>query len=516
MAVSIYLILLILDVVPLLTLTAENSKDSEHVFQVDDEFAVARVTGLQYRTKKLLKYPERLWRRAAVIYKIEPGIGCPNSNRCKCIMRAMFEYTEKTCVRFKERSGERDYVRIFEDPHTSRGAEATLGRGDGETSIRFHPAVWSRALVLHELGHTLSLIDEHRRPDRDEYLEVLTKNVKPEHLKSFDKHEYQEVNLLGEPLDRKSVMMYNYHTFSKSKIAPLKATLKSKFGKRLPIMDVQHLSKGDVRRIRDLYRCDGANQKPKWPEDVYCNFDEEDCGFSWHPSRSWKWVKKEEDGTGGYLKSSSADANRSQGKNRNRPSKGKFWAGSVNFHGLSPIDKIRGPEGCISFKYLFENSSPEEISVQLMKTDLRSPFDFNPKSENSAVIWFSDGGYNQKSGSRTWSWASISTNVIQPFMLKFESTFNDGADNGSVKVDELTVRYTRCENPTNVDQRLMRQRSRVKRDKSSRSLKKTFSWLGSLRDFLKSPSMESSSRSRSESFSRMSSQASSYDGQEKP
>lgn len=38
---------------------------------------------------------------------------------------------------------------------------------------------WNMNTVLHELGHTVGLIDEHMRPDRDLYMEVLQDNIFP-------------------------------------------------------------------------------------------------------------------------------------------------------------------------------------------------------------------------------------------------------------------------------------------------------------------------------------------------
>nr|XP_018918018.1 PREDICTED: astacin-like metalloprotease toxin 2 [Bemisia tabaci] len=139
--------------------------------EVEDEYASVRDKGPQARKKRLLKNPEELWKKAAVIYKIDHGIGCPKSSKCKKIIQAMNEFTEKTCIRFKERSGEPDYVRIQEDRSVYAGM-ATVGRKEGESHITIHPDKWTYVKILHELGHTLSLVDEFKRPDRDNYINV--------------------------------------------------------------------------------------------------------------------------------------------------------------------------------------------------------------------------------------------------------------------------------------------------------------------------------------------------------
>ncbi|CAH0762266.1 unnamed protein product [Bemisia tabaci] len=355
----------------------------------------------------------------------------------------MSEYAEKTCVRFKERSGERDYVRFSED-RNMRGAEADVGRGKGETIIKFNTKSWSRSMVLHELGHTLSLIDEHMRPDRDEYLKVYPKNALKEFRWVFEKFDYKDVNLLGEPFDRKSIMMYEMG-----------------------------------------YTWKGSKQKPSWPVDVYCSFDEEECGFKWWRGSTWKLITKTED-EGGYLESAISNI-------RGSPTKENPNIWSVNFHGLSPFDTERGPEGCIKFKYLLEDQIPTQVSLKLFKVDLRAPLDLFPKSRNYFEIWSTDAS----SYLGVWSQVSIRTSVTGPFMLEFRSSFVDKNTKGSVKIDDLEVRYTPCKRPTHVDDQLIN---------GKLSKQRTLSWLGSMKKLLPC----SSSLSGSSFSSRMSSPTPSF------
>lgn len=61
---------------------------------------------------------------------------------------------------------------------------------------------------------------------------------------------------------------------------------------------------------------------------------------------------------GGYLESAISNI-------RGSPTKENPNIWSVNFHGLSPFDTERGPEGCIKFKYLLEDQIPTQVSLKV-------------------------------------------------------------------------------------------------------------------------------------------------------
>ncbi|CAH0392863.1 unnamed protein product [Bemisia tabaci] len=179
------------------------------VHHVEDEFA-------ELRSKKMLKRPKLLWRGAAVIYSINSSIG----------------------------------KKYF--------AHATLGKTGGRTFLQVHRRYWTKSMLLHELGHTLSLHHEHQRSDGDLYLDTLEENIRKNRKSKLPTQQLKSGERWG---------------------APTK------------------LSDGDVRRIQDLYRCIGTDQKPNFPFDVSCSFDTNDCGFKFAGrffiEGAWGWIPKE-------------------------------------------------------------------------------------------------------------------------------------------------------------------------------------------------------------------------------
>ncbi|CAH0392861.1 unnamed protein product [Bemisia tabaci] len=364
------------------------------VHHVEDEFAEVRGKDLKLRSKKMLKRPKLLWRGAAVIYSINSSIGCPKSKRCSILMEAMRDFTEKTCVRFKERSGERDFVRI-QMPLLKKKyfAHATLGKTGGRTFLQVHRRYWTKSMLLHELGHTLSLHHEHQRSDGDLYLDTLEENIRKGYEKHFIKHNRNENNLLGEPFDPTSIMVYSSYARSKNRKSKL-PTQQLKSGERWGAPT--KLSDGDVRRIQDLYRCI--------------------------------------DGKGGFLKSE-FKINGNQNPHT--------W--SINFYGLSPLDIKRGPEGCISFIY----QASKHMSLMLFKDELKTASDQVYDTKNSVEIWSNPEDPIPATNRKAWSQASIRVNVVKPFTLHFTSRYEDIVGLiGVVVVDDFELKYTPCENPT--------------------------------------------------------------------
>nr|XP_018904393.1 PREDICTED: uncharacterized protein LOC109035275 [Bemisia tabaci] len=169
-----------------------------------------------------------------------------------------------------------------------------------------------------------------------------------------------------------------------------------------------HISKGDVQRVRDLYRCNDCPQ----------------VGGS---------------GGGLTLFSYAEKSKPEKPKNKELVFKDEPW--SINFHGLSDLDSKRGPEGCIKFMYQFEGVQERSLALELLRMGLKTTFD--DRSVDAISIW---SGINF--GSANWSRAVVPIDVSTPFVLQFKFKLLEESNRGSVKVDNLEVRYTACDHPS--------------------------------------------------------------------
>lgn len=152
------------------------------------------------------------WSRGIVPYEIQ---GRFDEKEMAMINNAFKEYHNKTCVRFKPRSTERDYIVITGD---STGCWASLGRLGGKQVVNLQRALCFRqpGTSMHELMHALGFLHEQNRPERDSYIRVLRQNVKNGMLINFEKGSPLEQYDYGVPYDYASVMHYSNTSFSKN------------------------------------------------------------------------------------------------------------------------------------------------------------------------------------------------------------------------------------------------------------------------------------------------------------
>ena len=105
------------------------------------------------------RYPEH-WPGAVIPYEFD---GDPTEAERQEVLAAMAEFNLRTAVTFVPRSSEDRYVRIERSP----GGSCFVG-GDGNITRVVTIGCGPNATV-HELGHSIGLIHEHQRPDREEW-----------------------------------------------------------------------------------------------------------------------------------------------------------------------------------------------------------------------------------------------------------------------------------------------------------------------------------------------------------
>lgn len=93
------------------------------------------------------------------------------------IEQAFNEYQKRTCIRFKARSSERDYISIVSG---NTGCWSSVGRIGGRQEVNLQvPGCTSKVgTVIHELMHALGFLHEQNRSDRDSYITVNWPNIR--------------------------------------------------------------------------------------------------------------------------------------------------------------------------------------------------------------------------------------------------------------------------------------------------------------------------------------------------
>lgn len=154
-----------------------------------------------------------------------------------------------TCVRFKVRKYEKDYVNI----HSGQFCKSYLGRigGPQEMSLN-NKSCFQKGIIIHELLHALGYIHTQSQPDRDAHVKILWQNIMPRFYSEFAKIDVGMYNTYGTPYDYQSIMHYGPTAFTINgarTIVPIDSSYADVIGQRTGLSD------GDVRRINMKYKC---------------------------------------------------------------------------------------------------------------------------------------------------------------------------------------------------------------------------------------------------------------------
>ncbi len=164
------------------------------------------------------------------------------------IQAAINDFQAYTCIRFVQRTNQADYVdfRSLQD-----GCYAWLGRTGGQQPINLQdPGCGSKGTVIHEMNHTLGMIHEQSRMDRDNYVTINYNNIISGWESQFEKNSNTTTQGFG--YDYYSVMHYPDWGFSsngKPTITTKDPAYQDVIGQRAGF------SKQDIAALKVAYQC---------------------------------------------------------------------------------------------------------------------------------------------------------------------------------------------------------------------------------------------------------------------
>ncbi|XP_017091533.2 hatching enzyme 1.2 isoform X1 [Drosophila bipectinata] len=189
------------------------------------------------------------WPGGVVPYEIK---GPFTSQEMGNINHAFKEYHTKTCIRFKPRTTEKDYISIGS---SKSGCWSSIGRlgGRQEVNLQSPNCLRTYGTPIHELMHALGFFHEQNRHERDSYVRVMNDNIKPEMMANFEKASSRTQSGFGVDYDYASVMHYSATSFSRNGQPTLKALRASSDASQMG--QRRGFSAGDVRKINLMYKC---------------------------------------------------------------------------------------------------------------------------------------------------------------------------------------------------------------------------------------------------------------------
>lgn len=142
-------------------------------------------------------------------YRIDPSL----DERKTVIEAAIAEVNEKTQAKFIPHNGESDYVTFTLPPQEMQQCYSHLGFMGGEQLIMLNMRC-SKGSIIHELLHTLGIVHEQSRSDRDSHITVLWDNIHPYFHNQFNKLPATVSNPADLPFDFDSIMLYGSDYFT--------------------------------------------------------------------------------------------------------------------------------------------------------------------------------------------------------------------------------------------------------------------------------------------------------------
>ncbi len=192
-----------------------------------------------------------LWNNGVVPFVVDAGL--PDAGR---VTSAIAHIHENTGIRFVARTNQADYVRFVRNPDAG-WSSSPIGRRGGEQLIRLSDGA-SMGTVVHECFHSLGVLHEQSRCDRDSFVKINYENIEDGFESNFDKFcdgfdDYFDY-------DYDSIMHYPAKAFSKNGQATIVA-LKS----GVTIGQRTGLSFGDRITIAHMYaRFTGRGHTGVW------------------------------------------------------------------------------------------------------------------------------------------------------------------------------------------------------------------------------------------------------------
>ncbi len=152
------------------------------------------VTNLQAWRDQLAGGPAKLsafsgdvptWTDGDVYYSFATsGTNAVPENYQKAFLDAANEWATFADLHFIPRTTQSNYVTV-QLAGGLEGGESAVGMVGGQQFLSVGLGSWNRGTLCHEIGHTLGLVHEHQRSDRNSYVNILTNNIVPGGIGNF-------------------------------------------------------------------------------------------------------------------------------------------------------------------------------------------------------------------------------------------------------------------------------------------------------------------------------------------
>lgn len=218
---------------------------------IEGDIAVSKYEIIE---KAATDYKAKNWNNGIVPYTIAPRFA--NDSRLKSsIARGMKVLSDKTNLRFKKRTYEKDYL---EFTSAYDGCWSYVGKQGGKQTLNLARGCQYTYIVAHEILHAAGTQHEQSRPDRDKYVTIHWNNMNKSVWNNFQK----VFSARHGAYDYRSVMHYGSYDFSTNG----RPTITKKNGTTFK-SNRSSLTRGDIAGINSKY------PRSNGPSPVVVGFD---------------------------------------------------------------------------------------------------------------------------------------------------------------------------------------------------------------------------------------------------
>lgn len=199
------------------------------------------------------------WKNSLVPVVIDNNFQVSEKN---AIVESLNEMMAATNIAFKIRSTETDYIfykKVSVQELGFSGGASPVGRQGNMQEIKISSV--SKNVVKHETLHSLGFFHEQSRPDRDDFVTILTNNIIKDAAGNFDKYIFFVKPIGG--YDFMSIMHYGLRDFGipGNNNFP-RQTIRKKANPADTIMRGEDLSRRDITAVNTIYPLRGFPRTP--------------------------------------------------------------------------------------------------------------------------------------------------------------------------------------------------------------------------------------------------------------
>ncbi|XP_053737573.1 meprin A subunit beta-like isoform X2 [Synchiropus splendidus] len=351
------------------------------------------------------------------------------------VLRALDQFRLKSCIDFTVRETQDYFIHV---QHQDRQCSSSVGQQNLEKGHNISLSLYCSSIntVEEHFLRTLGFYPEHVRPDRDDFITIVYKNIQEGKSEMFNI--VNDSSTQGVPYDYRSVTHFGPRQFTKVQ-AP---TIRTKDPKYQDVIGRSwEMSPGDAKKLNLRYKCNDSVAFQ-----LYCDFSEGAMCYMTNSSRGstkWERVTRAEGGPSSdhtSLPSVTAE----EGFTPQPPQEGHFMhvstaAGEAGDSAWLETPRMKpkrqGHLQCLQFYYFHNGSADDQLNIWIRE--------FNNETNTARLM-------GQVTGPPTSHWRihHVSLDAQSEFQVEFEVQKGNGSSSGGISIDDINLSEIQCPDVT--------------------------------------------------------------------